>query len=280
MHVRWSDPRLIFPLVAAALAFGLLKPQTLPIKPQKPVEAVYRFIELLPQGSGVLLALDFDPQSVAELRPITDALMRHCLRRELHVVGMTFNPYGAPLGQDIIQRVARDPEFRGKQDGVDYVYLGYKPGDMVQVITNMGENMQAAFPQDYGNRPTATMPIFRQLKSLKDFNYIVDLSASSTPETWIQFGSDKYHIPMAIGCTAIIGPDMYVRLNAGQINGLVAGLRGAADYETLLGKPGQAVKRMFPQSLIHLLIVAFVIAGNVVFLWMGRRGKEQKQSRG
>jgi hypothetical protein len=275
MRVPWSDPRLIFPLVAGAIALGLVVHVKPPITPQEPVVAVYNYIQQLPKGSVVLLAVDFDPQALAELRPIAEAVLRHCLRQELHVVGMTFGVLGAPLGYDIFRKVTSEPEFRGKQVGVDYVYLGFKPGDMTQIITNMGENLLTAFPQDYQNRPTATMPLFQQVKSLKDVKYIIDLAAGGTPDTWIPFGSDKYKIPLAVGCTAVMGPDLYVRLNAHQINGLIAGLRGAADYETLLGTPGLGIGGMFAQSLIHLLIVAFVIASNVAFLWRGRRRKQR-----
>jgi len=280
MRVPWTDPRLIFPFVAAAIAFGLIKPVKQPITAQPPVKDVYDYIQKLPKGSAVLLAVDFDPQSLAELRPITDAILGHCLRQDLHVIGMTFWPQGAPFGFEIFRSVAAEPAFQGKQSGVDYVYLGYKPGDPVQVITNMGENMTAAFPQDYQNQPTATMPIFQHVKSLKDVSYIIDLAAGSSPDLWIPFGTDKYKIPFAVGCTAIIGPDMYVRLNAHQINGLVAGLRGAADYETLLKKPGPGTGAMFSQSVIHVLIVAFVIAGNITFLWMGGARKRRRQDRG
>jgi hypothetical protein len=273
MRVPWSDTRLVFALVAAAIAFGLLVPVKQHIEPQKPAEAVYKYIENLPEGSAVLLSIDFDPQVVTELRPMAEAILTHCLRRNLHVIGMTFGPQGAPLGDQIFRTVAQEEEFRGKQLGRDYVYLGYKPGDIAQVITNMGENLPATFPQDYQNRPTATMPIFRDVKSLKDLKYLVDFASAMTPEYWIPFGADKYKIAMAVGCTAVVAPDMYVRLNARQINGLVAGLRGAADYETLIEKPGLGIRGMFAQSVTHVMIVLAVIAGNIAFFVARRRKK-------
>jgi hypothetical protein len=276
MRSSWSDPRLIFPLVAGAIAAGLLVRVELPVTPQKPVRSVYDHIQKLPKGSAVLLAMDFDPQAMAELRPITECIIEQCLRQDLHVMGMTFWNIGAPLGYDMFRTVAGRPEFRDKQAGQDYVYLGYRPGDMSQVITNMGENLLTTFPQDYRNRPTGTMPIFRDVKSLRDVEYIVDLAAGSTPDAWIIFGSDKYGIPLGVACTAISGPDLYVRLKNKQINGLVAGLRGAADYETLMGRPGPGVRGMPAQSFAHVMIVLFVIAGNVAFFLGRRRGRQQR----
>jgi hypothetical protein len=275
MRVPWSDPRVIFPLVAGAIALGLLVHVKQPIEPQESVVAVHDYIQQLPKGSAVLLAVDFDPQAMAELRPMTEAIIEQCLDQDLHVVGMTFWPLGAQLGYDMFKTVADEPRFRDKEAGRDYVYLGYKPGDLSQVITNMGENLLTTFPQDYRNRPTGTMPIFRDVKSLRNVKYIIDLAAGSTPDAWIIFGGDKYNVPMAVGCTAISGPDLYVRLKNHQINGLVAGLRGAADYETLLQKAGLGVGGMFAQSLIHVMIVLFVIAGNVAF-FVGKRRQRRR----
>ena len=280
MQVRWTDPRLVFPLVAAAIVLALLFPVRQPIKPQQAVVQVYDYIERLPKGSAVMLAVDYDPQAKAELVPMTTAVLRHCLRRDLRVIGMTFWPQGTALGQSIFTAVAQEPQFRHKKAGSDYVYLGYKPGDMAQVITNMGENLPNTFRQDYQNRPTTAMPIFQDVKSLKDVDYLLDLAAGSTPDTWVQFGGDKYSVPMAVGCTAVMGPDMYVRLTARQINGLIAGLRGAADYEVLLERPELGVAGMFAQSIIHVMIIVLVVVGNVAFLATRRRKAPEGERHG
>lgn len=273
--LRQMDQRWTFALVAVAIAFALFAPVEQPIKPDKPVIRVHDFIEKLPEGSAVMLAVDFDPQAKAELVPITIAILKHCLRQNLRVIGMTFWPEGAALGQQMFSTITEDAEFQDKQVGRDFVYLGYKPGGMPQVITNMGENILGTFPQDYQNRPTTTMPIFQDVKSLKDIDYLIDLAAGGTPDAWIIYGSDKYGVAMAVGCTAVVGPDLYVRLNAGQINGLVAGLRGAADYEALLEEPGLGMGGMFAQSIVHAMIILFVIVGNIAFLRSRRRRIEQ-----
>jgi len=263
------DLRWVYLLVAAIIAAALLAPVQQPMTPEDAVVRTFEFIESLPPGSTVLLALDFDPQAKAELEPITKALMRHCLGRDLRVIGMTFWWTGAALMQQIFTAVAA--EFPQKQVGRDFVYLGYQPGTMAQVITGMGENIVGIFRQDYQNRPTSTMPLFQEVRSLKDVDYIIDLAAGATPAGWILFGADTYGVPMAVGCTAVTGPDMFVRLDAGQINGLIAGLRGAADYEALLGRPDLGMGGMFAQSIIHAIIIAFVVAGNVLFFVRRRR---------
>ena len=268
------DRRWIFLCVAVALLVTVLWPFTQPITPSPLVQSVYDHIEKLPEGAAVLISTDFDPQARAELVPMLEALLRHCFRRNLRVIGVTFWYSGVPLANRIFQDLAQQ---HAKKPGVDYVYLGFKYGDMSQVITNMGENFVSAYPQDARNEPTANMPIFRDLKSLRDVRYIIDLAAGETVAAWIVYGADKYRVPMAAGCTAVSGPDYYVYTNTGQLNGIIGGLRGAADYEVLLRKPAQAVLGMSAQSTVHAIIVLFVILGNVMYFRARRAARRRKE---
>ncbi len=50
-------------------------------------------------------------------------------------------------------------------------------------------------------------------------------------------------------------------------------MKGAAEYEMLVNKPAMALIGMDSQSLVHLLIIFFVIVGNVAF-FATRKKKE------
>ena len=127
--------------------------------------------------------------------------------------------------------------------------------------------------------PTWLGPSIRNVRRLPDLRYMIDLAAGSTVDGWIIYGGDKYSVPMAAGCTAVSGPDYYVYLNTRQLTGLIAGLRGAADYEMLLKQPGDGVMGMAAQSTVHAIIALFVIIGNVVY-FRGRRGRALRQEQG
>lgn len=266
------DRRWIFLMVAVALVLTVRFPFPQPITPSPAVQGVYEFIEDLPPGSAVLIATDWDPQAKAEVVPITRALLHHCFRRGLRVIGVTFWPQGARLGNQLFTEVA---EGYGKTSGQDYVYLGFKPGSMAQIITNMGEDFTSAFPQSYAGKQTANMPIFQRVPSLRGLGMIVDVAAGETVSQWLIYGADKYDVPMGAGCTAVVGPDLYVYTNSGQLEGIVAGMRGAADYEALLEKPAKGISGMPAQSTVHAIIVLFVIIGNVVYFTLERKGKQE-----
>ncbi len=262
------DRRYIFLILAVALVTVSLAPFKPPIQPSQLVRNIYNRIEELPQGSVVLLSADFDPQARAELYPMTLALLRHCFRRGIRVIGVTFWVEGTQMAKSLFDKAAK--EF-GKKAGEDYTFLGYKPGGMVAIITNLGENIRTTFEQDLEGRPTEGMKALEGVGSLKDLDLLIDIAAGSTVEPWIIYGGDKYKVPVAAGCTGVMGPDMYPFVHSGQLMGLIGGLRGVADYETLMGEPAAGVRGMPAQSVAHAVIILLVILGNVLYFLTARR---------
>ncbi|MGR3219991.1 MAG: hypothetical protein ACUZ8H_09270 [Candidatus Anammoxibacter sp.] len=264
------DRRIIFLLVFVAVVVSLLLKFELPVPPTEPVINIYNKIETLGENDHILLALDYDPSSKEELYPMAIALLHHCYRRNIKVLGLTLWPGGAGLAEEAIVSVAKE---YGKESGKDYVYLGYKPGQ-ASLIINMGENLYSAFPKDYYGNTTRDMPVLKGVNSLKDIDYVIDLAAGQTIETWIAYGKEKYGFEMAAGCTAVIGPDLYPFLQSGQLNGMMGGLKGAAEYESLINKKAMATRGMQPQSVVHILVIVLVIIGNVLYFTYGEKKKQ------
>jgi len=265
------DRRWVFLCVAVALVTALVFPFRQRFTPAPTVRSVYDCIESLPEGSAVLIGCDYDPQARAEVVPMTRVLLKHCFQRNLRVIGMTFWVEGVPLHRSIFEDVARS---YGKVNGRDYVYLGWRPGGYAQVLTALGDDSFVnTFENDARDRPTATMPIFQDVKTLRDVSYMFNIGAGLYIGSWIAFGSDKYKVDMGAGGVSILGPELYVYLSTGQLNGVIAGLRGAADYETLIEQPEQAVEGMAAQSTVHAVIVLFVLIGNVIYFHRRYRHK-------
>jgi hypothetical protein len=254
--------RAIYLALAAAVLVALLVPFQLPGKPSYLAKKVFDRIDALEPGSVVLFSFDFDPSSKGELEPMGIALLRHCFEKGLHPIVMTLWQNGVALHKMMVESTAA--EFR-KVSGREFVFLGFKPGD-VNLILNMGESITGAFDRDYYGQPTERMPALKGVKSLKNIGYAVGLAAGMTTETWIAYGSDRFHFPLAAGCTAVMAPDLYPYLQSGQLDGLLGGLRGAADYELLVKHPAKATAGMRPQSAAHLLIIALIVIANIEVL--------------
>ena len=258
------DRRIIFLVIGLCTLIPLLYPVGLPIKTSPEARGVYDYIESLPEGSVFLLSLDFAPSSKPELYPQAVALLRHAFRKNLRVVAMTLWVTGTGMADEVITRIAKEA---GKENGKDYVFLGWSPG-VGSLIISMGQDLYKAFPSDYYNRPTKDLPALQGVRSLRDVDYVVSLAAGNPGvEAWYIYGKDKYKFELGGGCTGVIAPGLYPFLRSGQINGLIGGLRGAAEYETLIRDKGRAVAGMDAQSVTHFAISALVILCNLLYLF-------------
>jgi hypothetical protein len=232
---------------------------------------VYDTIESLKdkEDATVLISFDYGPSSEPELQPMAIAILTHCFQRNIRVVGVTLLTEAVGLAQDAFETTAQ--EF-GREYGRDYAFLGFKAGGAILVL-NLGQDLHGTFPDDIRGNKTLEMPVTKKMGSLSDFDYVIDLTSGFPGiEEWIAYGQERYRFPLGGGCTAVMAPDFFPFLQSGQLNGLVSGLAGAAEYEVLVGKKGLAVSGMRPQSVAHLVIILFILIGNAVYLTQRRKG--------
>lgn len=72
-----------------------------------------------------------------------------------------------------------------------------------------------------------------------------------------------------------MAPAGFNPLDAGQIQGMLTGMKGAAEYEKLIGKPGFATKGTGALSTSHLLIIALIILGNLGLIISRIKGNKE-----
>lgn len=264
------DRRWVFVGIALAVIIPIVTGYALPQgKPAPPTVAVYDFIEKLEPGSVVMIAFDYSPSSMPELHPQAEALVRHLLQREIRVLSVSLNPQGTALGREVLATIGNE---LGAEDGVDYVHLGFKPGGS-QVILGMGESIQQVYPTAADGRSTMELPVMEGVKTYEDVDLLVDLAAGNLPFAWIAYAGERYNQAIAAGITAVMATDLYPYLQAGQLVGLINGLKGAAEYEALLELDPSVAPGMLgmsAQSIAHLLIIVLVIAGNIAYFASGR----------
>lgn len=261
------DRRIIFILVALAVIIPTFLKVSFPITVSDPTRQIYNYIEALPPKSTVLIAFNYGPSSLAELEPMAAAVLRHCFKKELRVIGMTLFPDGATLGDEVIKDIAEEI---GAVNGEDYVYLGYRPG-RVQVLLGMGTSIESVFESDYAKTPLTEIPMMADIKNYDQIDLVLDLASSATPAWWITYTNTRYNQQIAAGVTGVMVSELYPYLQTKQLEGLMPGLLGAAEYEKLINTPEKGATGMSVQSFVHLLIVALVIFGNIAFFVLRRK---------
>jgi hypothetical protein len=238
---------------------------SIPISITKEARNIYNYVEALEENDVIHLAMDYDPSVMAELQPMTLAILRQCFAKNVKVVITALHQYGPAMAASAIDTaVARHFERSGetKQNGIDYVFLGYKPYPIL-IILGMGQNYRIPFPEDYYNVPLDSLPMMAGIQNYDDVKAILNVSGTSATDWWISYGNGRYNVPLAIGVTGVMATDYYPYWQTGQIFGILGGLKGAAEYETLVGTPGKAVSGMKVQMVAHLIIIFFIIVGNI-----------------
>ncbi len=257
------DRRIIFAVLATIVIVAILFPMGLAIQISEPAKKLYREIESIPPGSYIFLSFDYDPASMAELDPMALAVIRHCFRKDLKIASLGLWPQGVLLGQANLEKAAQE---YGKEYGVDFVNLGYKTGGIV-VISGISTDLRSIFPQDYAERNIDELPLLNGIDNLEPFKLVVTFSAGDPGvRHWVMIAQARYGKKVGCGSTAVQAPAFYPYLQAGQLVGLVGGMKGAAEYEQLVKLPGLATAGMDAQSLAHAVIVFSIIFGNVIFL--------------
>ena len=117
------------------------------------------------------------------------------------------------------------------------------------------------------------------LKGVKNFDnlsFLFSLSAGAPGiKEWVQIGHDAYGKPTSGGVTGVSAPSILPYVNEQQqLTGLLAGLKAAAEYELLLESPGSATSGMDAQSIAHLIIIIFIVIGNVNY-WREKKADKR-----
>jgi hypothetical protein len=267
--------QVIFLVVAFAIAIPMIIPIGMPVNVMSKSEKLFRAIdELGPESKPVLISVDFDPQSMPELYPMLLAIMRHCFAHDVKVILMNLWPQGPGLAEMAIDIV---PAEFNKEYGTDYAFLGYKFG-VSAVLLGMGESIRGVFPNDYYGTPFDSLPMLTHVRNYGDISLIVTLSTGDPGwRQWLLYAQSRYGAELGVGVTAVSAADVYPYVETGQVIGLLAGMKGASEYETLIYQKGysdenrMATQGMDAQSLGHLLIMIFIVLGNIGYFFSRRQ---------
>ncbi|MCX7732256.1 MAG: hypothetical protein N2248_03725 [candidate division WOR-3 bacterium] len=256
------DRRIIYLLLTIVVVLPLIIHPKIKVRVSEPVRAAFESIEKLPQNSVVMISIDFDPSSAPEVQPMLIAILRHCFKKNLKVILTGQLALGLPLGEIALNQVSGE---YNKVYGRDYVNIGYRPGSTALMV-GIGREIRDFFKTDYRGVPLDSFEFMRRVHNYHDIALLVTLAHGAVADAWIQYAGARFNQKIIVGCTGVNAPNMYQYLSAQQITGLIGGLQGASEYETLVEKPGAATLGMPAQSTAHALLIILLIIGNIGFI--------------
>ncbi|MFQ5499744.1 MAG: hypothetical protein ACE5FH_08730 [Candidatus Zixiibacteriota bacterium] len=232
--------------------------------------AMHAYIDSLPKGSIIIVSFDHEASSLPEVRPIALALLRHAFSRGHKLVGVALLAEGTVIGYRLLQTVADEYDL---EYGKDYAYLGFKP-QYIAAILSMGESIRGTYPEDYAGRPYEQIEMLQNIGNYDDIAAVMSIADGSLTTHWIEYGG-RYNLPVLAGVTAAMVTTYDPYLSSGQLKEMIGGLRGAAEYEKLIGQSGGGARAMLAQTMAHLYVIALVVLGNILYFRSRRTGMKQ-----
>jgi len=228
---------------------------------------LYDAVEALPDSCTVMVVFDYYPSTIAECEPMTRSALHHFWRKDCKVITLSNIPLGGPsMAESVTREIALE---YGKIYGEDFVNLGYK-ANYVAVLSGMGSSIVSIFPTDNSGTPLSEIPMMDSIVNYEQISFIFEVADNATADYWVSIVNAQYGVPMGCGTTAVSAPKYYAFVGSGQFVGLLGGMKGAAEYEILVDKRGKAVVGMGAQSLVHLLVIALVVLGNLSYFVLGK----------
>lgn len=284
------DRRFIFFLIGLSVLIPLLKPGliNIPIKTTSNSEIVFKELDNLNEGDKVLVSFEYGASTKPEIHPMSVAVLQHLFSKGVKVYTVPLWPEGLMMAKYAIEEVVESNLFNIKEH-TNYISLPYKAGGEI-IIRGIATDIRSIFRQDVNNILIDDIPMMNGINKITDFDFVFDLSAGVPGNAeWVQFACDENNVPLSSGCTSIMVTDAIPYVESGQIRGILAGMPGAAEYEQMVFKylnemgdskflnkealiiPGKATSRMSAQSIAHLLMVVFIIFGNISYYMIRRR---------
>ena len=253
-------------LTALALLFGVVAALIWPLEPfaaagavSAPVAAAAKTISELPPGTTVLVAFEYDAGVAGELQPIAEAYLHQLLAQRLQVLLVSTEPEGPALAEMALDRVL--PAHTGARYGQTILNLGYVAGGEAAVrglATNMTELVRADYRQGL---PLRDLAIMAGVTGARELPLIVVLGRDLVAvQRWVEQVATPYGTRLVVGVPALVEPTVGPYRAVGQLQGVVAGLGGAAAYERLLARHGSAGR------MLGAVRVGTWVAGGLVVL--------------
>jgi len=270
-YVIWKDHRWVYLLLIVVVSWPLLSPIGLPVPVSSSTKMAFDTVEKLPAGSLVAMSSILSGGNWPDLGPPEVAFVQHLFKKKLKIIFI-----GGVDETPTITETTLLPRMNkyGAVYGTDYVNLGYIAGSPDVSEAAFATSLRKVISVDFvTNKPLDDLPIMKGVNTLADFKLVIHIGMAEDP---VRQYYTPFKIPLLVGVYGMMGPHYIPYLDTGQLSGMIVGLRGAAEYESMVGFVGEGLLATDALSMTHLLVAILVVLGNVYYLYQ-TRGRTRKE---
>lgn len=276
------QPKYIWWLVLAIVFASVLAPISLPVPITSTTRKTVAWLDSLPKGSNLFIAPEYGPGPDIELNPQVQQVAIVAFKHGLNIVlGTSGNPLGPELANQAIQNAAAFVTGKACTNpgtaqvacgnikyGVNWVDIGYKPGNAISE-NELEQNFQkGAEGVDYFSKPLSSYPLTKNIQGVnsKYFSglWVEDTGTPGCPD-WLANVSIPGNLPEGCGAITMEIPNFAPFVASGQYKAFLGGSRGAGEMEEITGDHGLGLAGQETATLASILILVLVVLGNVAY---------------
>lgn len=272
------DRRIIFLMMGVAVTVPFLAPVSFTAKPSaRTLEFSNALDAMIASPGPVAVELAYGNQTMAELEPIAVALLHRLFKARKKTVLFTLYESSTAFIRRYLSSFEKTYHLK---NGEDFAFLGYASA-YTTAMYKMGTSVEDVFHEDDRGEPVSSLPIMKDVSSLKDMSGLICIAGNSNPRHWINYGVVPFDIDFLAAMTAVEATNYFPFLQTGQLKGMLGGGRAGAEFEEILvrrkilASHGNASRSLGSQSLALLVIIGFIVIGNIGW-FAGRHKKREK----
>jgi len=257
------DRRIIYGSAILLMALPYFIPIVLPLTISAPTQDSYNTMEDTDDGALVLVTVETDVSSLAEMESGIVAMANYIASRNFRlVIVSSVTDQGPLITQEYIEPVLEE---YGLEYGEDYVHLGFVPGKGVTYAA-LAEDIRSVVQHDFLGKSIDSIPLMENINRAEDFDLLITIDTSSGMLYSIQYFGTPYGTPI-VGCTGASALILrYAEYKAGMMQGIIGGLTGFAEFEKLIKRPGMGTAGLSSLTVGHLLVLLLICIGNYEYL--------------
>jgi hypothetical protein len=264
------DRRYLYVLLFIFVSIPIINPLGLPLKISPMTRNLYTDIENLPPGSIILQFINIGPAQLSDSGIGLLAITKHIFQSDLKWIGVSQAADGPLIYEYIMDRI-KVPT--GKNYGEDWVFLGYAAGGEA-MQTALAADMKTVFPVDYYDTPLEEIPLMNVVNTHEGIDLVIMTSNSGDQvEGLLRQWQSPFNTRCAANVGSVMGPAM-LPYYPQQLISVMIGMQAGAEYELLAKVPGPGLTSADAMSMTNLLVILFLILGNLTLLSEKMGGKK------